>query len=229
MSPAPRFRSRTFYRIVLALPVAALVGLLATGRLQAYFRIFALKGQVPPSDFQAGWVTGLIWIAAVTPLVLAAWEIGRHHTAARRLQTDWLVGFRMVIRLALGDDMPPQVLADFDRPARDNPTKALVWGASIALLVPIFFAGFLPELRTPMGLTWLLGAGILMGATTYGYRRAAAYVIDEPGPWDLFRQFRLLSSRRYHPAGRKFVRIQIAATILLPLWWLGGGALILFR
>src|SRR5688572_11696010 len=154
MSPAPRFRSRAFYRIVLALPIVAIVGLLATGRLQAYFRIFSLEADVGPAQIQAGWITALIWMAAIAPLGFAAWEIGRHHTAGRRFDTSWLIGLRTVVRLALGDDMPPEILADFDRPARDDPKKAFAIGAAITVLLPIFFAAFAPPLRTPAAILW---------------------------------------------------------------------------
>ena len=229
MSPVPRFRSRAFYRVVLGLPVVAILALVATGRLQAYFRMFSLDADVTQAEIQAGWVTGLIWMIAIAPLAFAAWEIGRHHTAGRRFDTSWLIGLRTVVRLALGDDMPPQILADFDRPARDDPRKALALGAATAIFFPVFFLTFVPFVRTPLGVLWLLGAGVLFGTTVYGHRRAAAYLLDEPGRWDLFRQFRLLNPARYDPAGRRFVRLQIIASLAIPFWWLGVGAFVLSR
>ncbi|HJU69011.1 MAG TPA: hypothetical protein VJ650_12305 [Gemmatimonadaceae bacterium] len=229
MSPAPRFRSRAFYRTVLALPVVAMVGLLATGRLQAYFRMFSLDEGISAGEMKAAWITGFIWMLATVPLLFAAWEIGRQHTAGRRFDTSWLVGLRTVVRLAIGDDMPPQILADFDRPARDDPKKALAIGGATAVFVPLFFTAVAPFLRTPAAILWLTGAGLIFGVMAYGHRRAVPYLIDEPGRWDVFRQFRLLNPARYHPAGRKFVRLQIIASVMLPFWWLGVGVWVMSR
>ena len=65
-----------------------------------------------------------------------------------------------------------------------------------------------------------------MGTTVYCRRRAMAYLRDEPtSSW--FREWRLLNPERYEERGRVFVRWQIAATILLPIWWLGGGATVM--
>jgi hypothetical protein len=228
MSPPPRFRSRTFYRVVLFLPVLAILGLLATGRLQAYFRVLSGDRAPTGAEFLSGWLTAGIWILAIAPLGFAAWEIGRHHTAARRFQSAWWVGLRTVVRLALSEDTPPEMLADFDRPARDDPKRALAIGSATALFVPLFFLAFATPLRTPGGVLWISVAGVVMGIAMYAHRRAAPYLIDEPRR-GLRHDWRLLNPARYHQAGRKFVRLQVVASICLPIWWLGGAAFLLGR
>jgi hypothetical protein len=45
----------------------------------------------------------------------------------------------------------------------------------------------------------------------------------------MFRQWSLLSTERYEPAGRPFVRAQIVCMILLPIWWLGGAVTVFAR
>jgi hypothetical protein len=227
MPESPRFRSRTFYRVALGLPIAALLAFLATGRLQEYWRMFSFEN--PPSDaqFRFNLVTAFIWSLATLPLLFAAWEIGRQHTASRRLGTGFLLGLRTVVRLALGRGPTAEVVPDFERPPADNPRTASRLAAATALLLPAFFLTFLPPLRTMPGVFWLLGAGVLMGLTVYGQRRAAAYLSNEPGRWDLLRPYRLFNPERYAPEGRRFVRLQIIATIILIFWWLGGGAFVM--
>jgi hypothetical protein len=229
MSEGPRFRSRMFYRIALGLPIAALLAFLVTGRFQEYWRMFSFEN--PPSDaaFSSNLATAFIWSLATLPLLFAAWEIGRQHTASRRLGTGFLLGLRTVVRLALGRGPSAETIADFERAPGDNPRAAVAFGTGTAVLAPLFFLSFLPPLRTMPGVLWLLGAGVLMGLTVYGHRRAAAYLSNEPGRWDLFRPYRLLNPARYSPEGRRFVRLQIIATVTLAFWWLGVGAFVMSR
>lgn len=62
----------------------------------------------------------------------------------------------------------------------------------------------------------------------YCRRRAIAYIRDEPNPWDVFREWRLLNAGRFDEPGRPFVRWQIRLMVVLPFWWLGGVALVLW-
>lgn len=225
-------RSPVFYRIVLALPLGMGGYLLASGRFAEYARLFSpgAARAAGPDATAAGFVTSLLWLAAVGPLLFAAWEIGREHTAARRLDYALWVGLREVVRRAVRTpdaDAERESEAEFARPPEDRPGVALASGAAVALLLPAFFASFIPSFRTPLGLAWLLGAGVLMGIAMYCRRRAMAYLRDEPDRWDLFRNWRLMAPARYEAAGRRFVRGQIVASVLLPVWWLGGGALVL--
>ena len=229
-----RQRSVWFYRGVLALPLLMLGFLIASGRASAYWAMFSSavreRGAPQAVDMRDYFATVILWIVSILPLSFAAWEISREHTAARRFNYGAIVGLREVVRRAIGRESPAmaaQRAAEFARPPRDNPTAALVWGAAIAALVPVFFASFARELRTPGGLVWLGVTGMLMGAATYCRRRAMAYLLDEPRRFDLFREWRLLNPSRYTEAGRVFVRWQIAASLLLPVWWLGGGVVIM--
>lgn len=167
-------------------------------------------------------------MAAVSPLLFAAWEIGRDHTAARRRGYDLLLGFKEVVRRAFGREPVHAELPDAGKPPRDNPRTALALGVGTAVLVPAFVAGVLPTLRTPSALAWLCGAGILMGSLSYARYRAMAYLRDEPGRFDLFRHYRLMNTERYDRAGHRFVRWQLIGAVLLMIWWLGVGSLVLF-
>lgn len=89
-------------------------------------------------------------------------------------------------------------------------------------------ASFSPDLRTTRALLWLGVTGLLFGSAAYCRRRAMAYLRQEPSRWDMFREWRLLNPARYDEQGRVFVRWQIVASVLLPVWWLGGGAALLF-
>jgi hypothetical protein len=127
---APR-RSPAFYRVVLLLPVLMLGYLLVSGRLAPYWHAFSVGGE-PPNDPGALVdlaETALLWLAALAPLVYAAWEIGREHTAARRLNYTGIVGLREVVRRALRADHAyesRESAADFARPPRDDPRVALL-------------------------------------------------------------------------------------------------------
>jgi hypothetical protein len=225
-------RPRPFYVGVLLLPIVMLVYLVASGRTATYWHTMdsVRRPGAPVPPIGDDLVTALLWFGALAPLGFAAWEIGRQHTAARRLNYSLLVGLREVVRRAFGlaDAASERERAEeFARPPRDKPLAALGWGLAVALLVPGFFASAVgPTLQTPRALLWLGGTGLLIGTTIYCRRRAMAYLRDEPtSRW--FREWRLLNPERYEERGRVFVRWQIAATILLPIWWLGGGATIL--
>ena len=228
----PRLRSRGFYRAVLLLPVVVLVALLATGRLQESIgmTLGALFGGPLPTHerFMRAWFTNLFWVLGCAPLAFASWELGRQRVAARRLGYAGLVGLRDVWRVAFGEGLSAREQATFDRPPRDRPGVALALGAAMALVVPAFFSLAAPPLRTPSALLWLGVTGLLVGTIFYCHRRAMAYLVDEPGKWDVFRQYRLLNPGRYAEAGRRFVRLQIALSMLLPVWWLVGGVLFAF-
>ncbi len=88
MTTGPRFRSKAFYRLVLVLPLVTLVGLLATGRLQTYWATLFWDHHPHKDAFASQFLTALLWMAAASPLLFAAWEIGSQHTAARRLELD---------------------------------------------------------------------------------------------------------------------------------------------
>ena len=223
-------RSASFYRFVLALPVFMLTYLWLSGRATSYWHAFVPTSprSVAPASSTA-FETGLLWLVSISPLIFAAWEIGRQHTAARRLDYGLLVGLREVVLRAVGRDSVTALdarEAAFSRPPRDNPVAALALAALVAIGVPVFFASFSTGLRTLPALVWLIGAGLLMGAATYCRRRAMAYLRDEPGRWDVFGQWRLLNPARYESAGHVFVRWQIVATVLMPIWWLGGAAVL---
>jgi hypothetical protein len=182
---------------------------------------------ITPEQFANMFLLNLAWLAAIAPLCFAAWELGSQRTAARRGGYPMLAGFRDVFRIAFGEGLSASDVAAFDRPPRDQPAAALAMAAGAAVLMPAFFLSFVPPLRTTGGVTWLGGAGLLFGIIVYCHRRAIAYIEQEPGRWDVFRQYRLLNPARYQPAGRHFVRIQILASVALPVWWLLGGILAL--
>jgi len=218
-------RRRLYYWLILALPVATFVALAATGRWQSFWRFFREPAAPSRDAFDASFVTALVWSLSTLPLTFTAWRLGRQHTAARRLNFEIFVGFREVLRLALGQERSAEQLEAFARPPRDRVGVALLLGLLVALSVPVFFMSFLPTLRTAAGMIWLGGAGVLMGGMIYCQRRASAYLVDEPRYFDLFRQYRLLNPLRYEEPGRPFVRAQIVLLVILPIWWLGGGSI----
>jgi hypothetical protein len=213
---------------VLALPLLALAALLATGRAQAYWTAFAWDRPPRPDAFASQFLTALLWMAACTPLIFAAWELGRQHTSARRLGFELWVGLRDVVRHAFGLPLTAEQSDAYVRPPRDKPGLALALGGAAGLFFPAFFLALTPPLRTQNGLLWLLGAGFLMGSVVYCHRRAVGYLVEEPGRWDLLRHYRLLNPNRYAPAGRTFVRWQLIGMLALMLWWLVGGAVFAF-
>jgi hypothetical protein len=219
---------RIYYALILLLPLVTFIALTVTGRWQATFAMFRqamtlAPDAVTPEAFSEAYTTAFIWSLSTLPAVLTAWYLGNRHTAARRLNYPILVGFGEIVRLSLGRQQSADRTEDFARPPADEPGIALLHGALTALMLPAFFMAVLPTLRTGPGAVWVGGAGIIMGVMMYCHRRASAYLIDEPGAWDVFRQHRLLNTRRYEERGRPFVRAQITCTVLLPLWWLGGA------
>jgi hypothetical protein len=222
-------RSALFYRAVLALPLVMLGYLTWSGRFTWYWRAFTASTRrvdVPPYN---EFVTGLLWLLSIAPLFFAAWEIGSQHTAARRLNYELLVGFREVLRRALGRDSAASADARavaFTQSPSDRPIAAAALGALVAIGLPVFFASFSPDLRRPGALTWLGVMGLLMGFATYCRQRAMAYLRDEPARWDFFREWRLLNPGRYDVGGQVFVRWARVAVVIAPFWWLGGGVFI---
>jgi hypothetical protein len=216
-------RRRVYYWIVIALPVVTFLALAATGRWQAFWRLFRQPFGPQEESFEASFTTAVIWSLSTLPITLTAWTLGRRHTAARRLNYELLVGFREIFRLALGRERSPSDIEAFTRPPKDRVGVATLLGLGVGLLFPTFFMSFAPQLRTTAGAMWLGGAGILMGGMAYCHRRASAYLLDEPRYFDLLRQYRLLNPQRYAEAGRPFVRAQIVLVIVFPIWWVGAG------
>ena len=75
------------------------------------------------------------------------------------------------------------------------------------------------------------GAGRWAATAALAHSAGAAprpTLLEEPRLRDPFREWRLLDPARYDAPGRVFVRWQIAATVVLPIWRLGGGAFVLF-
>src|SRR5438045_966017 len=70
-------RSANFYRLVLALPVFMLAYLWLSGRAASYWHAFIPTTSRPVTPVSSTeFVTGLLWLICVSPLVFAAWEIG---------------------------------------------------------------------------------------------------------------------------------------------------------
>jgi len=225
------YRSPWVYRALIAVPLAMGAYLVASGRFGAYLKLFqSMSESAPPSEeaFNAVFATGMLWMGACAPFLIVAWLIGREHVAGRRMGYDIYAGMGEVFRRALrgrNADDDARRAAAFARPPADNPRAALAWGVAAGLGLPAFFAGVMADLRTPAGLVWLGGAGILFGTFVYARRRAVAYLRSEPAA-GLFREYAMLAPGRYAPEGRTFVRIQLVAMVLLPVWWLGGGSLL---
>jgi hypothetical protein len=227
-------RSPAIYRLVIALPLLMLMYFVASGRLAAYWHLFASAGQNGFDDraFAQAFVTGILWPVSVTPLLLAAWELGKRQTAARRTGFELFVGLKDVFKIAFwGTPAWESVNRQqaLDRPPRDRRLFAVIYASIIAIGVPSFFISFVPWPRTPGVIVWVIVAGLLMAGAVYCQQRAAAYLRDEPPRWDFFGQWRTLNPDRYDDAGRVFVRWQRALSIALPIWWLFVGAAVLFR
>ena len=227
-------RSPALYRVVIAIPLLMAMYLIASGRFAEYWRYFAERqhNAIDEHAFNSAFISGILWMVSVTPLVLAAWELGVRRTAARRTGFELFAGLKDVFRIAFwgrpGWESVNQETA-LDRPPADRRVFALVQGGGVAIAVPIFFASVgPPPLRTPGAIAWLIGAGLLMGGAVYCHQRAAAYLRDEPKRFDVFGQWRRLNPNRYDGAGRVFVRWQIGLTIALMIWWLFVDAMVLF-
>jgi hypothetical protein len=223
---APRTLKALWYRLAFVLAAAGLV-LTAISTNGAALTDLAPGRQAAEPDARI-WITNLTSIALLLPLGILAFHLGAQSQSARRLDLVLWKGIASAWRLAWTGRGPSSLAADYARPVRDDVRAAwlrgLFWGA-----FPIaFFLGVAPPLRTPGGVVWIVGAGVLFGIIGYCRRRAAAYLRDVPRLFDPFREWKLLSSRRYEPEGHPFVRAQQVCSILLPLWWLGVGPLVLF-
>lgn len=199
--------------------------LAATGRWHAIWQLFRQPIAPPPHAFDDAFTTAIVWTLATLPVTLTAWNLGRRHTAARRLNYELFIGFRDVVRRALGREPSAEQIEALTRPPKDRIWIAVLIGVAVAVLVPLFFMSFAPPLRTRLGAIWVVGAGAILGGLAYCQRRAGVYLVDEPRYFDIFRQYRLLNPRRYEERGRLFVRVQIVCLIILPIWWLGGGSI----
>lgn len=220
-------RGPWFYRAILAPPLPAFVYLLWSGRLQGYWKLFR-TGSPNAELWTDATVTSTLWLAAIAPVTVTALVLGARHRTARLLNRSISVGFREIVMRARGTSPAGQPRdASFARAPDDRPLVAMALSVGVAVSVPLFFAA-VGGLRTPLALGWLSGAGLLMGAVTYCQRRAVPHVRDEPGTWDLFRNFRLLNPARYDEPGRPFVRWQIGFAVAVPIWWLGGGAVVMW-
>lgn len=109
----------------------------------------------------------------------------------------------------------------------------IAWPLGLAVLVAVAMpAAFLQSqqsLRTPPGVLWLTGAGVILGWITYYNRRAAPYLLDRPSSWALGRKIVQLNPSRYAEAGRRFVYKQIFGIVGFAIWWITVGPLLLFR
>lgn len=115
------------------------------------------------------------------------------------------------------------------RPPQDRPGRALLLALAAAAAPPAIFLALWPLQRIGPMLAWVAGAGASLGVALYCRLRAAAYLVDEPARGAAGRSYALLDPARYAPAGRRFLRWQIAASILLLVWWFGGAALLAHR
>jgi len=230
-SVRPWYRTRTFYRLAILLPVASI----AFGIIRGHFSTHvgaAAQPRVPPLGSNRATLSFLAGLAILGPLGFASWDLGSQQTTARRMGHFWIAGLREVLRQAFGRVRTDAEIAAAQAAAsdaRDNPWAALAWAAPVAVLLPAFFLLAGSWLRTPLAIVWVVGAGVLMGSTIYFKRRAIAYLIDEPSPLAMFSGLRKLDTSRYAEPGRLFVRLQILTIILTMLWWLGFGAVVMTR
>jgi hypothetical protein len=223
-------RPRWLYRAAYIWAGLGLTWLVASGRLLRYFNAFR-KPTVepftgPPTDM---FVTAIVWLVSIGPLLLLAYDLGAQHTEARRLNTSIWRGFRETWRVAWQRPHLDEMAADFAERPEDDVAQAILQGLAMGVLPLVVFLSAMPDLRTIAGVVWIGGAGVFLGVTAYCRRRAAAYLRDDPGAWSMFRQWSLLNMERYEPDGRRFVYAQIASTVLLMIWWLGGAALVFIR
>ncbi|HEX6808931.1 MAG TPA: hypothetical protein VF118_13150 [Gemmatimonadaceae bacterium] len=227
----PWYRTRTFYRLAIALPVASIAFGIIRGHFTTHF-VPPAQPRVPPLGSNQVTLSLLAGLAVWGPLGFASWDLGYQRTTARRMGYLWLAGLREVLRQAVGRvrtdaEIAAEQAAASD--ARDNAWAALAWSAPVAVIIPAFLLVAASWLRTPVLVAWVIGAGVLMGSTVYFRRRAIAYLVDEPSPWAMFGGFRKLDTSRYAERGRVFVRLQILSMILTAVWWLGVGAVVMTR
>ena len=224
---APTTRSPAFYRATLAVAALGIGYVVASGRFAAYLRFFldaVRAGSFPEEAFEESFITALIWIASLAPFLYASWELGRQHVAGRRLGHSLLVGFVSVLRVAFRGGLAPAEAQAFAAAPPDRASRAALRGGLMGALLPAFFLAVAPPLRTRGGVLWLCVAGALVATMEYSRRRAAAHLRDEPR--GLFHTYGLLNPARYEPRGRAFVKLQLAAMLVLAVWWLVGGALL---
>lgn len=225
--PDVRLRPRWMYQASYVLFAAGAGWLILSGRLGEHFRLMRAPGSTPES-FERAFVTGLLWVVSVAPLALLSYDLGSQHKEARRFGTGFWRGLAETWRVAWFGRNAAEMQEDFSEAPDDDLTGAVILGVARGALPVALFLSFVPTLRTPLGIAWVSGAGLLIGAIACGHRRAAAYLIDEPGRWSAFRQWSLLNPSRSAPEGRRFARFQVALSVLLALWWLGVlGALVL--
>ena len=221
----PRLRPRWMYRAAFMWAGVGLVYLLASGRLLAYVAAFRAPLSQSQSQLNDMFTTALLWLASIVPLLVLGYDLGSQHTEARRFGTTSWRGLVETWRVAWGRPRLAEMAENFAEPPADDAADAVLYGLAVAAAPLVLFLSFMPTLRTVRGVIWVGGASILFGVMAYCHRRAAAYLREDPGAWNMFRQWSLLNVDRYEPAGRRFVRAQIVCTILLPIWWLGGGAI----
>lgn len=221
-------RPRILYRLALIPPPLVAVWFFAARRFDGYYASFR-DGTAPTDAMNHRWlVNTLIWFAAIAPLLFLAYERGKHYVAARRQGTFLYRGLAEVVTRAFGREPTAEQLTQRNQPPRDRPLLALGLGVAVAVLVPALFAGTLSVMRTPPRIAWLIGAGVLMGATTYLNIRARAFLLEEAPLLSPLRGFQELSPSRYAEEGRLFARLRLLTILALPFWWLGVGAYVAF-
>jgi hypothetical protein len=220
-------RPRWMHQLAFAFAGVGVLWLAGSGRLFANFRAF--RSGDPATSPAEPFVTGVLWLVAIGPILLLAYDLGSQHTEARRFRVPIWRGLRESWRVAWRGVRAVDLAEDFGEAPDDDVTGAVTLGAIVALILPTFFLSFAAPLRTVGGVVWVSIAGLIAGTIAYCYRRAAAYMIDEPGRWSMMRQWSLMNPDRYAPADQPFVKAQIALTVLLWLWWLGMGPVFLFK
>lgn len=196
----------------------------------AYFDFFrssfTAPRQPPGPEFSDSLVTAFIWVLSLAPFLFASWELGRQHVRAWRGGTELLTGMASVLRVAFRSQLSPDQAQAFSRAPSDRPGVAALWGIGVGTMFPAFFLTVAAELRHPRGVLWLSVAGLLAGTGEFFRRRAMAYVRDERRG---FFAPRWIGPGRCEPAGKRFAVFHLVALFALPVWWLGGAVLLLFR
>lgn len=228
---SPLLRPRNLYRRVLALPVVTLAYLLTSGRLFASLHLVssgAERTANPAVRADAMWAA-LLWLVALVPVAYAAWEVGREPAMAPAGGSRFLRGLREVMRRARAPrhaTTTPRADDASEHGPLDGTRGVVGWAVIVAVVLPLVFASFSPELRTPRACVWLGVGGVLAGVLAYCRRKAAPYLREESAA-GATRGWRRLDPSRYAAEGRALAWWQVAASVLLPLWWV-GGALVVF-
>lgn len=223
----PQNPSAAWYRVSFLLVLAGFVYSLLLGGWRQFFDLVAGRGFRAPGPEH--WRATLVWLGSVLPLLVLSIRLGVRSESARRLDLVVWKGLVAAWRLAWADAEPSDLADEFARPPEDDVAAAWRWGVVVGLTPLVLFLGLIETLRTTAGFVWVGGAGVLFGIASYNRRRARAYLRDEPGLFDPFRQWKLLSLARYDPAGHRFVQAEIICALILPIWWLGVGALVIGR